>query len=176
MYEKRSNNLCSIYMLPLIGLKPADFGSDNFVSCYVDETNTYLVVELKQITQTNNQFFRFQFKEDDKNFAVFEVPNVLRDTLSKFREGKYSQFSKDAKTVIQMRSGLAYKVKKPNGRYTSARDLLVLDKDEELRKVMEMELNVKIAPDAELASIPGEDNFYQLNLKKSLTSGLTTTN
>ena len=35
---------------------------------------------------------------------------------------------------------------------------------------MEKELDVKLAPDAELASIPGDENFMLLNLSNQLVS------
>jgi hypothetical protein len=178
MDEKRSNNLCSTYMLPLVGLNRLSFGETNFISSFVADDNTHLVIELRLITAAVNVHpcFRFDFQRESKSYAVYEVPIQLRDTLKKFREGKYSEFSNEAKSLIRKKSGLKYKVPLTGGKYESARELLVLDKDKELRKVMEQDLSVKIHQDAELASIPGEDNFFKLNLSTSIPSEVVVTN
>lgn len=173
--EKRSYNLCSTYMLPLVGLKRSDLGETNFINSYVDETNTYVVIELKHQTSLSqsSSLFKFGFHKDNRFYAAFEVPTQLRDTLTKFREGKYSEFSDEAKTVIRKKSGLQYKVQKPNGKFSSARELLALDKDRELKKVMEMELGTRIHDEAELASLPGDENFLRLNISKTIPAELS---
>ncbi len=175
MYEKRSNNLCSTYMLPLVGLNRMSFGGTNFITSYVDEDNVHVVAEVKIVTSVIQQMhcFRFEFTRDGNSYAAFEIPSILRDTVKLFREGKYSQFSDEAKSVIRKKSGLPYKVPKGT-KYESARELLVLDKDKELRKAMEIDLSnvgspVKIDSTAELASIPGEDNFFRMNMSTSIS-------
>ena len=154
----KGSNLCSIYMLPLTGLNKNSFGDLNFVNSYLAEDNVHLVVELKQVTTViqHHSFFRFSFMRDGRNYAAFEIPTQLRDTVSKFREGRYSEFSQEAKTVIIRKSGIVpYKKVLSNGKFSTARELLVLDKAEEERLEMERELGVKIEKNAELASIPG---------------------
>lgn len=177
MESKRSVNLCSVYMLPLLGLNRWSFGENNFVNSYVNEDNTHLLVEIKTITTliTSHPKFRFEYRtEDGKLMAVFEVSPEHRKTVELFREGKYSQFSDVSKTIIRKKSGLRYKAVQADGTIKSARELLALDKDKELRKVMEKELNVKIPENAELASIPGDENFFKLNLKKTIELDKTT--
>jgi hypothetical protein len=101
--------------------------------------------------------------------AVFEIPVYYREDVEKFRQGKYSQFTDSAKNLIRKKSGLTYKVPVPGGGYRSALELLALDKDKQLKKYWEDTLVVKLSDDAELASIPGDDNFYELNLSTQLT-------
>ncbi len=178
MSEKRSVNLCSIYVLPLLGLNRWSFGMpEKFVNSYLSEDNEHVVVECKNphpavITQHAN--FKFNFEKDGSHFAVFEAPIGYKDDLMKFRQGKYSKFSENAKNQIRKKSGLTYKVPIPNkGGYKSALELLALDKDKELKKYWETILSNPSSPvvlddDAELASIPGEDNFYELKLSNQL--------
>lgn len=175
MYEKRSNNLCSTYMLPLVGLNRMSFGGTNFITSYVDEDNVHIVAEVRIVTSVIQQMhcFRFEFTRDGCTYAVFEIPSILRDTVKLFREGKYSQFSEESKSVIRKKSGLPYKVPKGT-KYESARELLALDKDQKLREALEQELSnigspVRINSSAELASIPGEDNFFTMNMSTSIT-------
>lgn len=170
MYNKRSVNLCSTYILPLIGLNPRSFGESNFINSYVNETDTHLIVELNVLTSIikHHPDFNFEFSDDGHNYAVFELPSKYKGTIRLFREGRYSEFPEEVKAIIRKKSGLRYRVIQSDGTMKSARELLALDKDKELRKAMEKELEVRIAADAELASIPGEDNFFNLNLTKSV--------
>lgn len=177
MQTKRSINVCSIYILPLIGLNSTSFGVGNFITSRVSEDDSYLVVELKQLNTvvTQNPFYKFNFMKDGSVQAVFQLPPEFKKTLELFREGKYSQFSEAVKNQIRKRSGLRYKVAQPDGSFRSARELLALDKDKELKKAIERELSnpgspVKLSDDAELTSIPDEDNFFVLNLSHQLVN------
>ena len=169
----KGSNLCSIYMLPLTGLNKSSFGESNFINSYLAEDNVHLVVELKQVTTVilHHSFFRFSFMRDGRNYAAFEIPTQLRDTLPKFREGRYSEFSQEAKTVIirKLKSDtMPYKKVLANGQFSTAREFLVLEKKEEERLMMEKELAVKIEKNAELASIPGSENFIELHVSKTV--------
>ena len=174
MDEKRSVNLCSIYVLPLLGLNRFSFGSpEKFINSYVNEDDSHIVVECTHPYSTiivNHANFKFSMESDGKYVAVFEVPVYYKDDVRLFREGKYSQFSDSAKMLIRKKSGLTYKVPIPGGGYRSALELLALDKDKGLKKYWEDTLVVKLDDNAELASIPGEDNFYNLNLSNQLTT------
>jgi hypothetical protein len=174
MSEKRSVNLCSIYVLPLLGLNRYSFGSpEKFINSYVSEDDKHIVVECTHPFTSiivNHANFKFTMEKDEKYIAVFNVPVYYMDDVKKFREGKYSQFTDSAKTMIRKKSGLTYKVPVPGGGYRSALELLALDKDKELKSYWEKLLQIKLSLDAELASIPGEDNFYNLNLSNQLAS------
>lgn len=171
--EKRSYNLCSTYILPLLGLNKFSFGttSDPFINSYLSEDEKHVVVETTRTVSaliTNNPAFRFKFSEGNQYFSVFEVPSFYLEDVSKFKEGKYSQFSNSTKEQIRKKSGLNYKIAQPGGKFRSAPELLVLDKDKALREKLEEDLAVKISEDAELASIPGPENFYDLKLSSKL--------
>jgi len=174
MVEKRSINLCSCYVLPLLGLNQFSFGHhDKFVNSYVSEDNLHVVVECTHPYTsiiTNHANFKFSFEKDGGQFAVFEVPVFYRQDVVKFKDGKYSTFSPQAKELVRKKSGLKYKSPTMSGKFETALELLALDKDIELRKYWEKLLDVKIAADAELMSVPDETNFYILNLTKELTN------
>ena len=177
MSEKRSVNLCSTYVLPLLGLNKFSFGTpEKFINSYVNEDDTHIVVECTHpysIIITNHANFKFSLQENESYLAVFEVPVFYREDVKRFREGKYSQLTDAAKNAIRKKSGLTYKVPVPGGGYRSALELLALDKDKALRRHLEETLSnptspVKISEDAELASVPGKENFYDLNLSNQL--------
>jgi len=174
MQEKRSINLCSNYILPLIGLNSSNFGIGNFVNSYVNNDDKHLVVELNQSASSVVKAlptFRFNFEKDNHHFLVFEIPNLFKPVLRLFREGKYSKFPEDAKEVIRKKSGLRYKHPTGDGKsVTSARELMALNKDIGLRKKLEAELDTRLPADAELASIPGPENFYELILSTELVN------
>lgn len=175
MSENRKVNLCSTYILPLLGLNRQSFGELNFVNSYLNEDGSHVVVELKLITQFVRQHnrFRFDFKSGEHNYAVLEMLSEYLETVQLFIQGKYSQFPIQAKNLIKTKSGLRNGIPNPKGGYTSARDLLVLDKHPELRRALEEELSnpgspVKIDFNAELQDIPGDDNFFRLGLAHSM--------
>lgn len=170
MQTKRSINVCSIYILPLIGLNSTSFGIGNFITSRISTDNEYLCVELKQLNNVvvQHPFYRFSFEKEDVKCAVFKLPEELKEVIVLFREGKYSKFPDSIKNVIRKKSGLRYKVAQPDGSFRSARELLALDKDKELRKAIEKELAVKLSSDAELVSSPSDDDFFQLNLSTQI--------
>lgn len=159
-------------MLPLLGLNRFSFGSpDKFVNSYVTEDDEHIVVECTHPYSaiiTNHANYKLGFNKGNCYFAVFEVPRFYREDVKKFREGKYSRFSKQAKDLICKKSGLTYRVPVAGGGYNSALELLALEKDKELRKYWEDKLAVRISEEAELMSIPDESNFYNLQLSNKL--------
>lgn len=172
MEDKRSVNLCSKYILPLLSLNQYSFGTtDRFVNSYITEDDEYIVVEclhpFSSIT-TNHTNYKLGFQRDGNYFAVFGIPDFYRDDIRRFREGKYSKFTESAKTIIRKKSGMTWRAPIAGGGYKSAPELLALDKDKELKKHLEEKLAVKIDNDAELVSIPGEDNFFDLKLSNKL--------
>jgi hypothetical protein len=174
MNDKRSVNLCSIYMLPLLGLNQFSFGSPGkFVNSYLTEDDEHIVVECTHpfsVIITNHTNYKFGFDMNESHYAVFNVPVFFKDKgdIQKFREGKYSKLSDSAKEAVRKKSGLTYKRPAAKGGYESALELLALDKDKELKKYWEDRLAVRLSDEAELVSIPGEDNFFNLNLSSKL--------
>src|SRR5690242_16647012 len=135
MFEKRSTNYCWVFILPLVNLDKWAFGSDNFVNCYVSEDDRYAVVESKtpfNYNITRSSQFRFEFIKNGLHVGVFEFPEAFRKDVEKFREGKFSHFSNEAKIVIKKKYASLYKQPTGQGKYNSNLNLLALDKDEEL--------------------------------------------
>jgi hypothetical protein len=166
-------NLCTTYVLPLIGFNKWSFGTlnDNYVNSFVSEDDKYVIVKLRNkipnaLTETPR--YQFGFSKDGFYHAVFTIPEKFLADIKLWREGKYSQLSDDCKWMIRKKSGLKYYMPYAKGGAEVAVELLVLDKDESLRRGMEEYLGEKIDPKAELGSIPGEDNFYTLNLSAKL--------
>lgn len=167
-------NLCTTYILPLIGFNKWSFDTvnDNLVNSFVSEDNKYVVIKLRKkiansLTETPR--FQFGFSRDGFYYGVFTVPEKFIPDVKLWREGKYSQLSADCKWVIRKKSGLKYYEPYAKGGSVIAIELLVLDKDKSLREGMEEYLGEKIDPNAELGSIPGKDNFYALNLSEKLS-------
>lgn len=177
MDHKGSNNLCNTYILPLVGCSKTSFGVNNLINSFVAEDNVHVVVQVNQITSAmqGQTCYKFHFQRVNDWYAVYEVPYQLRDTIILFRGGKYSKFSELAKTAIRnagKRDGLKYKVPAPlpdkPSRVITSKELMALDKEPMLRLDLEQRLGVKIEHDAELASIPGEECFFTLNLNKQV--------
>lgn len=170
MEIKRSTNLCSAYLLPLLDLNKFSFGEpSNFINSYLNEDDSLLVVQVVNSwpSVTNHTNFRFDFTRDNNTFYVFELPEKYQGVVKTFREGKYSRFPDDVKALIKKKSGLSWRVPVSGGGVKTAKELLALDKDKELKEHLERSLAVKLPNDAELISIPSEDNFFKLNLMKS---------
>lgn len=169
MESKRSENLCNFYILPLLGLNKTSFGgSMNFVNSYLSTDSLYVVVELLQPTKEtfeSHTNYVLDFEDKGRHLLVFGIPEEYLPSVEMFKAGKYSQFQTQAKELIKKKSGLNYKVPIGGGKVRSARELLALDKDQDLRRLLEEELKVKIDAEAELMDIPNDNNFYNLRLQ-----------
>lgn len=165
---ERSVNLCTYYLLPLIGLNKLTFGRpENFVNCYLDNEGKYLVVALNDFPVNLEQHpnYKFDFENEEGVMAVFEIPAKYHPTVVKFRDGKYSHFSDEVKSIIKKKSGLRWNVPIEGGKTVSAKELLALDKDRVLKEKLERDLRVRIDDDAELISAPTDrfmNEFYDL--------------
>lgn len=168
MTTKKSDTLSSIYILPLIELNKDSFGKGNFIGSYLSMDLRHIVVEVKEaVNLENHREYVMDFTtEQDTVFIVFRLPSRFKVTAIKFSEGKYSEFSSEAKTLIKQKSGLRYKVPGRPGRVLTDRELLVLDKDPDLKKIMEIELEAvgQIPRDAELLDVPSSKNFIDLKI------------
>lgn len=173
-------NLTTYFMLPLLKLNSDSFGVDNFVNSYVTRT-MQVVVEIEDKNKVQWKYWEHQnyaidFDLNDKTTIIFNLPAIFQKDFNNFVEGKYSKFDLITKDVIKKYSGLSYM--KPVGEpymmtdedgkkskvqnKTSHRYLLALDKDQNLRKNLEIELEVKLPVDAELLDQPKESEFITL--------------
>lgn len=169
MDQKRSTNLCSTYILPLLDLNRYSFGdATNFVNSYVGNNDEFVIVRLVNPYRPalTHRSYRFCFSKEGHTYYVFEIDPKHKETVRYFREGKYSRFPEEAKSQIKRKSGLSYRIPTGTGGVKSAKELLALDKDKKLKEKLEQDLAVKLPADAELVSIPDEENFYELVVAK----------
>lgn len=168
METKRSDNLCNFYILPLIGLNKTSFGGiDNFVNSYISTDHNNIIVELKEAKSSFEEHPNFVADyrtEKETTMIIFSVPVEFKATIIKFKEGKYSQFPSQVKQLIKQKSGLNNRVPVGGGTVRTARELLALDRHEDLRRTLEFELAIKIDKEAELWDIPKGENFMNLTV------------
>lgn len=166
---KRSVNLCSCYLLPLIGLNRFSFGKEEtFVNSYLSEDDQYLVVEVHNllIDPTLHEAYVLDYVSPKNTIhIVYKFPGKYREVAKLFKLGKYSHFPESVKNIIREKSGLIWKVPIQGKKWMSAYELLALQRQPELKAKLEEDLGVKIADDAELVSIPDETNFINIQLK-----------
>lgn len=114
---------------------------------------------------TDNQFF-VDLIDDPKNnkvIYVFKFPEEYMFEYNKFKEGKYSEFNKDAKEIILNFYGHIYS---NNERAVSflLKTKQILFKNKILKEKYERELNVVIDSNAELSDpINEEDETIKLS-------------
>jgi hypothetical protein len=169
MTPKRSDNLCNFYILPLLGINKSSFGgSGNFVNSYLSNDLTHIIVELFQPLGNfeGHPEYRVDYYQNGVLTVVFYLPERFRRTATMFKEGKYSQFSSEAKQLIKSKSGLNYRVPRADGKLNSSKILLALDKDPSLKADWENTLGVRLHKDAELMDIPSDDEFKEFEIER----------
>jgi len=167
-------HLCTYYLLPLTRLNKYAFGHNNFKQCYVNRDNPMLLhVEVFYIPMRIDQQQTFQYaqKQDGRMFITFLLPDEWLADVDLFLQGKYSQFSSDAKRRIVDHAGLSYKqIKSENGKpYTDAR-LMAIDDDLKMRTFLkvyiENALGVRLNASDELMSPPNYDCFIYYSVEQ----------
>lgn len=167
------HNLCTYYLLPLIGINKYSFGlSINFRNCYVNPEGTELYVKVYYLLfSLKNHPALLRCEGDAHPVYVFALPENWQYDFECYKAGKYSKFSKEAKGLIQSNSGLRYRALNPNGNPTTDLRLLAIDEDESRRRILRNKLSeyfgVRIEEDAELLSPPPESSF---TIIRSLTA------
>jgi hypothetical protein len=108
---------------------------------------------------TDNHLFTDIIDDPSNNkvIYVFKFPEEYMDEYNKYKEGKYSEFNKDAKEIILNFYGNIYS---NNNRAVSflLKAKQILFKDKILREKYEKELNVKIDSNAELSDPMNEED------------------
>jgi hypothetical protein len=170
--EQPGDNLVNYHILPLLGMNKASFGEQNFINAYLSKKKDYIIVELKEIDEKlitaleKHVNYATDIVDDNRTLVLFTIPDQFKQDVDKFTEGKYSEFSPEAKAIVRKYSGLKYKVRvkadKGDAVITHA-FLRALDKDADMRKEMEKFLGVKIAEELELLESPNEQNYYNLD-------------
>lgn len=159
-------NLCTWYILPLIGLNPSYFVDANFINSYMVRGQMKIAVEVADVEFCQNLLsigcFDKVVEGKHHPLMVFNIHPDWKPDVELFIQGKYSLLSDEAKTCIIQGSGLTYQQFDGEHSYTSS-ILLALDKSPKLREVWKQELDVEgeHLPD-ELLSIPAESCFIEL--------------
>lgn len=162
----RMHNLCTYYLLPLIGINKFSFGvTINFRNCYCnpDGTELYVTVYYTLSSLTNHpNLIRIEGKAGAPVY-VFSLPQKWQLDFQLYKQGRYSKFSNEAKELIRNQSGLRYKAINPNGQPTTDIRLLAIEADPDRRKILRAKLSeyleVSIAEDAELLDVPPPSSF-----------------
>jgi len=84
MEYKRSTNLCSVYVLPLLDLNRYSFGTpENFVNAYVSHDDSMIIAEVRQPVNevVKHNLFRFSFEKEGSVFHVFETPVKFKPSV-----------------------------------------------------------------------------------------------
>ena len=111
-------NLCTYFMLPLLGLSEHSFGERNFINSYISRDGDCIYVRvyskhlLPSSIRSGNNLVTTLF---DEEYLVLPFPPLWREDIEKFLNGKYSQMSLPAKELIVQHSGLEYKAKGESG-------------------------------------------------------------
>lgn len=160
------HNMCTYYLLPLIGINKFSFGVlTNFRNCYVNPQGTELYVECYYLGTSldSNPYLIRKESNPYTSVYVFSLPEKWQSDFKLYKQGKYSKFSTEAKDLIRHQSGLRYKAINDDGFPTTDIRLLAIDADPARRNILRTKLSgyldVPIDENAELLDAPSESSF-----------------
>lgn len=179
---KIKHNLNSYYILPLLKLNIKSWGEDNFIKSQVTKYGEVVVfIRDKEVAGEyyEHENYLADVDEDEVTMIIYSIPTVFLEDYQHFLDSKYSKMSMFAKDLIKAHAtanGLKWRVtvtewvtnekgKKVKAEFDeSSTCLMALDLDEDLRKSMEEELDVKISSTAELQDVLNiEEEIIKLN-------------
>ena len=172
LYEK---NLCTWFILPLLGMSVDDFIARNVVNTYLTKDLKHLAVLVKMpqlcfmATGTpamHKRLFVKSIPTPAGTLFIYKIPETVHEDVVNFSLGKYSKFSEASKVIIKANSTLPYKRMGADGRETTDAVLMALDKLGPLKKTWMDLLNVRkeYMPE-ELLDVPGERCYIELEIK-----------
>lgn len=180
--ELNRENICTHFVLPLLKLSKFNFNCSGFINCYITTDLKKVVVKiadrvlLSRIVLNHPDFFAIYEDTDGYFLVVFSIRDKWAEDLKKFSEGKFSQFSDQAKQYIFRYSKLPRNVMNGNKIPVTDGRLLALEKHEAMRVMWKKRLyenTGRAIDDAELylpdeyISSPGKESFVILkNLKR----------
>lgn len=155
-------NLCAYFILPLCKVHlNKNFGKGNIKNVYLNRDNNEVIVEIYDKERLKSSYTRDKFyladmdTDDGATLIIYLIPPKYVNERQLFLEGKYSQFSEEAKKDVIRYSGLPY-TEMTDG-VNADRKILALLKDDRLKKYMEETLDIKLDPSAELYDMPNLD-------------------
>ena len=121
-------NLSTYFILPLIGLSKHDFGEGNCKDTFLGVTGDVIYVAFKDATllPENTVGVLCVTAEDGTQYLRYGIPSMWAPDVAHYMNGKYGNFSEEAKQLIHERSGLANRVEKEGLVYTDFRLLALL--------------------------------------------------
>lgn len=157
----KNHNICSYFLLPLLGLSVTHFG-DNFENSYLspDKDEIYVKVkDLSLLSYEQQQQFSLVVTAAGTEYLMFRFPDMWKKDLDIFKLGKYSEMSDEAKDMIMNYSGLLN-----NLSTTGMLDfrLAALRKEPVLAEMIAEQLDVSIDSVNELLEPPGERMYLTI--------------
>jgi len=163
-------NLCSYFLLPLLGLSERSFGKSNFINSFVSEDGQYIYVRVYQskvVPEDVRQGSVLVVTVDREEYLSFAFPELWKEDVQFFMSGKYSLMSKSAKHFICTYSGLEYKIERDGMHYTDFR-LIALSRHpvliEEWKRHLYNDNELSILdtdPTIELLEAPEDYTFFK---------------
>jgi hypothetical protein len=163
----KEHNLCTFYLLPLLGINKFSFHEKNFMECFAHPEGKYLYVQVKNLENCYPDVYecRNYLGTEQTEHGYFMIwyrfPfRLWRREFDAFKRGMYSEFSERAKSKIIANSGLWWR-KKVEGKKRPFTDLrlLALYRSEVLRKKWEADLKLNLGPEHELLPAPDEHTY-----------------
>ena len=161
-------NLCTWYVLPLLGINRSDFLEGNFLNSFISRDLTTVIVQVIDINlcrskASSNENYSGMFQGDKCEWIKFSIPPQWMPDTQIFSEGRFSKMSAEAKFQIRKNSGLLYEKKSEDGNTRTDAILLALDKAKPLRlkweEVLSANSSYQLPPDIELLSKPSTNSF-----------------
>lgn len=164
----KKHNLCTYYVLPLMRLSFRDFGGEeNFKNSYLshDMKKLYIKVLDSNFFKTSFHSWKLHITDTSEVYVELDIPLEFAPDIQLFSEGKYSEFSNDAKLLITTHSGLIWRklIKGEVVPVTDARLLALEKNNQDLRAFWESVIGYDMPEDSELMSKPEESTYLTLN-------------
>lgn len=169
--ELSTTNLCTYFVLPLVGVNKSGFGGEsNFLNSFLSKDGSLIYVEvyMPEFVSGILPTHRTCTDENGKDYLEFKIPEKFRRDVALFMEGRYSEMSETVKRIIRENSTLQYKSLKETTYRTDVR-LLALEKSQVLRDYWNSQLwdwpaQSHIDDDLELLSKPDEFSYLTHDL------------
>lgn len=166
-------NLCSYFLLPLLGLSKLSFGENNFVNSYLSEDGSQIYVRVYRVADVPGGVRLGVTKvvtADKQEYLLFNFPDMWKEDIETFMEGKYSLLSDSAKQIIRTTSGLDYKGLGEDGKYYTDFRIIALTRNPDLVAEWKSHLYdpndrglciLDTDPTIELLEAPGDYMFFR---------------
>lgn len=163
--EIRDVNLCTWYLLPIIGLNRFSFDGV-FVNSYLEKNHLWIIVQVVDICLVDSEYRSHAnrvWNNPTGGFLAYGLPDHYKDDIQAYIDGRYSQFSEELKTIIINRSGLAYREFQEDGALNTDFRLMAIKGQQELREFLASELgeHVDSLPD-DLLPVPPPQSFMDV--------------